>query len=169
MAAILQTTFWMHFLEWNVLYCGCNFTDIDSLEFNREIIIIGWGNGLAPDWRQTITSTWTLTTKACILIQILLKYVRKRWLGNNSVLFQVVAWRRTDTKPWPESMIIYSTDEYAHCDLKVLKQGCRIPSMLATKIPQVCTKPSRCRYHCVRVAFGVMITPIVLRLWGGDC
>ena len=48
-----------------------------------------------------------------ILIQILLKFVRKGLVDTTWALVQVMAWRRTGDKPLPEPMLILFTDVYA--------------------------------------------------------
>ena len=50
--------------------------------------------------------------KICISIKISLKIVGKGPIGNKPVLVQVMACRRTDDKPLPETMLTQFTDAY---------------------------------------------------------
>ena len=52
-----------------------------------------------------------------ISVQISLKFVPKCPINNESVLVQVMAWRRTGAKPLPESMMTQFTDVYISGDL----------------------------------------------------
>ena len=45
-------------------------------------------------------------------IQILLKFVPKGAIDNESVLVQVMAWRRKGDKPLPEPILTQFTDAY---------------------------------------------------------
>ena len=47
-----------------------------------------------------------------ISIQISLKLIPKIPIDNKPALVQVMAWRRTGDKPWPEPMMIQFTDDY---------------------------------------------------------
>ena len=47
-----------------------------------------------------------------IPIEISLKLVPRSPINNKSALVQVMAWRRTDDKPLPESMMTQFTDAY---------------------------------------------------------
>ena len=47
-----------------------------------------------------------------IMIQISLKYVPRRSIGNKPALVQVMAWRRTGDKPLPEPMMTQFNDTY---------------------------------------------------------
>ena len=49
--------FHMHFREWKVVYFDENFTETCSLGSNKQYLIIGLDNGLAPNRRQAII--WT--------------------------------------------------------------------------------------------------------------
>ena len=49
---------------------------------------------------------WISINENCILIQISLKYVPKGPINNNSVLVQIMAWRRPGTKPLSEPMMV---------------------------------------------------------------
>ena len=53
-----------------------------------------------------------MNEKSCILIQILLKFVPKGPIDNESPLIQVMAWRRTGDKPLSEPMLAQFTDAY---------------------------------------------------------
>ena len=53
-----------------------------------------------------------MNEKVCILIRILLNFVPKGPIDNNSVLVQVLAWRRTGDKPLSERMLTQFTDAY---------------------------------------------------------
>ena len=57
MVAILQTTFWMHFLEWKSLYFNSNFTEMCSQQPKCQYAGIGSENGVVPNRQQAII--WT--------------------------------------------------------------------------------------------------------------
>ena len=50
----------------------------------------------------------------CVLIRISLKFVPEGLIYNTSALFQVMAWRRTGSKPLIEPMLTQFTDAYMH-------------------------------------------------------
>ena len=50
--------------------------------------------------------------KFCILIKISLKFVPDCSIDKKSALVQVMAWRRTCAKPWPEPMLTQFTNTY---------------------------------------------------------
>ena len=55
MAAILQVTFSIHFLQWKFLYCNLNFIAICFWEF--KFVIIVSDNGMVLNRQQAITLT----------------------------------------------------------------------------------------------------------------
>ena len=54
MLTFLRTPFWSHFLVWNLLYLGSNFTEFHSHWSNKYQIITGSDDGLPPNRRQVI-------------------------------------------------------------------------------------------------------------------
>ena len=53
-----------------------------------------------------------MNEKFFISIRISLKFVPKGPIDNNAALVQVVAWRRTGDKPFPEPILTQFTDAY---------------------------------------------------------
>ena len=71
---------------------------------------------------QTIFSNAFLNEDIRILIKISLQFVPKGSIDNNSVLVQVMAWRRTGDKPLLETMITKLNDTYM-CRLTLMSYG----------------------------------------------
>ena len=59
-----------------------------------------------PPFADDIFICILMNEKFCISIYISLQFVPKSPIDNNSVLFRVMAWRRTGAKPLPELMLI---------------------------------------------------------------
>ena len=58
----------------------------------------------------TFSNTFSWIKKNCILIRISLNFVPKGPIDNESVLVEVMAWRRTGDKPSPDPMLAQFTD-----------------------------------------------------------
>ena len=71
-----------------------------------------WINSLSPGRNNDIFKCIFMNEMFCISIQISLKFVPKGTIDNKLALIQVMAWRQTGDKPFPEPMLTQFTDTY---------------------------------------------------------
>ena len=95
MAAISQTTFQMHFLEWKCLNFNWNFTEVCSQGSNWQFSSIGSDNGLAPNRRQAVI--WTNVVQGCRRIDVVLSLSELRLMS-------------IELLGWPVQLDCYFTD-----------------------------------------------------------